>query len=79
MKQFFKFVFASMLGIFLSIVLFIIFISIITAGLINSSNSKVEIKDNSILHINLNYPILERANPNPLEDLEIGPIKKEKH
>ncbi|ADY52656.1 signal peptide peptidase SppA, 67K type [Pseudopedobacter saltans DSM 12145] len=78
MKQFFKFVFASMLGIFLSIVLFIIFISIITAGLINSSNSKVEIKDNSILHINLNYPILERANPNPLEDLEIGPIKKEK-
>lgn len=78
MKQFFKFVFASMLGIFLSIILFIIFISVITASLINNSTSSVEIKDNSILHLNLNYPILERSNPNPLEDLEIGPLKKER-
>ncbi|MFD1630848.1 signal peptide peptidase SppA [Pseudopedobacter beijingensis] len=78
MKQFFKFVFASMLGVFLSIIVFIIFISIITASIISSSSSSVEVKDNSILYLNLNYPITERSPSNPLEDLEIGPIKKEK-
>src|SRR5690606_29271032 len=78
MKQFFKFVFASMVGVFLSITLFLILVSIITAGLISSSNTAVEIKENTILHLNLNYPILERSASNPLEDLEIGPIKKEK-
>ncbi len=67
-----------MVGVFLSITLFLILVSIITAGLISSSNTAVEIKENTILHLNLNYPILERSASNPLEDLEIGPLKKEK-
>ncbi|MBU0697419.1 MAG: signal peptide peptidase SppA [Bacteroidetes bacterium] len=78
MKQFFKFVFASMLGFILSaIVIFIILIAGITA-VISSSSNKVEIKDNTILHVNLNLPITERSASNPLDNLDIGPFKGEK-
>ncbi|MFC5285042.1 signal peptide peptidase SppA [Pedobacter alpinus] len=78
MKQFFKFVFASMVGIILStIVLFLIFIALITA-VISSSKENVEIKENTILHVNLNVPITERSASSPLDDLDFGPFKGEK-
>src|SRR5690606_15928572 len=38
----------------------------------------VEIKENTILHVNLNYPIIERSSSNPLEDVNIGPIQGQK-
>nr|MBC7614287.1 signal peptide peptidase SppA [Pseudopedobacter sp.] len=78
MKQFFKFVFASMLGFILSaVVILIILIAGVTA-VISSSSNKVEIKDNTILHVNLNLPITERSASNPLDNLDIGPFKGEK-
>lgn len=78
MKQFFKFVFASMVGIILStIVLFLIFIALITA-VVNSSKDDVEVKENTILHVNLNVPITERSASSPLDDLDFGPLKVKK-
>lgn len=68
MKQFFKTVFASMIGAFLSILL-LIFISvlvIIGSILSFSSDEKVEIKAHSIIHIQLNEIISERSNESPL-------------
>ncbi len=78
MKQFFKFVFASMLGVFLSIIFFIVLFSAIIFGVVNSSKETVEIDENTILHINLDYPIVERTEDNPLEDLDFGPFKSQK-
>ncbi len=78
MKQFFKFVFASMLGVFLSIIVVIILFSAIIVGVVSSSNDTVEIDENTILHINLDYPIVERTEDNPLEDLDFGPFKSQK-
>ncbi len=78
MKQFFKFVFASMLGVFLSIIVFIVLFSAIIFGVVNSSKETVEIDENTILHINLDYPIVERTEENPLEDLDFGPFKSQK-
>lgn len=79
MKQFFKFVFASMLGIFLAFtIFFIILIAGITAIVGSKTESSVEVKDNSILHVNLNYPITERSSSSPFDDVNIGPIKGEK-
>jgi protease-4 len=79
MKQFFKFVFASMLGIFLAFtILFIILIVGITTIVSNTTEASFQVKENSILHVNLNYPIVERSSSNPFDDVNIGPIKGEK-
>ena len=78
MKQFFKFVFASMVGIILSfILLFVIFIASIGV-LVSSSNDKVVVSENTILHVNLNVPIVERGSTSPLDDLDLGPFKGDK-
>lgn len=67
MKQFFKTVFASMIGAFLSILLlcFLGFLLLIGSIMSISKEEKVEIKEHSILHINLNETIQERGNKNP--------------
>ncbi len=78
MKQFFKFVFASMVGFVLStIVIFTILVASIVA-IVSSSKDKVDLKENTILHINLNLPITERAASSPFDELDFGPIKGEK-
>ncbi len=78
MKQFFKFVFASMVGIIIAtLLLFVILIAGVTA-VVSSSNETVEVKDNTILHLNLNIPIIERSASTPLDNLDIGPFKGEK-
>ncbi|MFN5372349.1 MAG: signal peptide peptidase SppA [Bacteroidia bacterium] len=63
MKSFFKMVFASMLGLFLSFILFFLFIFILVSA--GSDSDKVEIKDNSILHLTLAAPIPDRSSDNP--------------
>ena len=71
MKEFFKFVFASMIGVILSFfVLFILLIVFITAIVSSAgSDSKVAVTSNSIMHISLDYPITERADKNPFSEL----------
>lgn len=67
MKQFFKFTFASCLGFILSaFVLFFLFIFMI-ASIASSGDSPepVNIKDNTVLQMKLNYPISERTIENP--------------
>lgn len=63
MKSFFKMVFASMLGLFLSFILFFLFIVILVSA--GSDSDKVEIKDNSVLHLTLAGPIADRSSDNP--------------
>jgi protease-4 len=68
MKEFFKFVFASMVGVILSffalLVLFILFITAIVASA--GKDGKVAVSPNSVMHISLDYPISERTDKNPL-------------
>jgi protease-4 len=63
MKSFFKMVFASMLGLFLSFFLFFLFIVILVSA--GSDSDKVEIKDNSVLHLTLTGLIPDRSSDNP--------------
>lgn len=67
MKQFFKTVFASMIGAFLSILLLIFLGVLVLVGSIMSlsKEDKVEVKEHSIIQINLNEPITERGNDYP--------------
>jgi protease-4 len=67
MKQFFKFVLATFVGITLStIVLVLVIAGIIAAA---GSDSNVQVDANSVLHINIKYPIPERTANNPLANL----------
>jgi protease IV len=71
MRQFFKFMFASMLGTFLSLVLaFFLFLAIIS-GIIaaSSENREVAISPNSVLLLKLDYPIQERTSSRALRDI----------
>ena len=67
MKQFFKFVLATIVGIILStVVIVLVIIGIVAAA---GSDKDVTVDANSILHINLKYPITERTPNNPLANL----------
>ncbi|HVW14190.1 MAG TPA: signal peptide peptidase SppA [Mucilaginibacter sp.] len=76
MKQFFKFVFATMVGIILStIILVVIVVAIIVAA---SGEKHVEIEPDSVLHISFNNQIPERTPNNPLASLSFLGIEGEK-
>ena len=67
MKQFFKFVFATMVGIILTSVIFlVIIIGIIVAA---SGDKHTDVDEDSVLHINLSAAIPERTPKNPIAEL----------
>ncbi|MXV15386.1 signal peptide peptidase SppA [Hufsiella ginkgonis] len=80
MKQFFKFVAASMLGFLISIfVIFIFFVIGISAMIAAAGNeAPADVSNNSVLRIDLNYPINERTISSPLEGLNIPGFKSTK-
>ncbi len=80
MKQFFKFMFASMLGVFLAFFLGIVVLFGMIAALVSSADSKKEAKvePNSILHINFETQINDRSSNNPFENLDFGSLSGKK-
>ncbi|HEY0245378.1 MAG TPA: signal peptide peptidase SppA [Mucilaginibacter sp.] len=67
MKQFFKFVLATIVGLILtSFILILILFGIIASA---SSDKTVDVESNSILHIAINYAVNERTANNPLAGL----------
>jgi protease IV len=72
MKQFFKFMFASMLGTLLSIFLGIIIVFLIILGMVSSlgSSKEVFVSNNSVLMLKLDEPISERSSGNPFENFD---------
>ena len=86
MKQFFKFMFASAIGTFLSIMiagifLFVIFFTMLSGVISEASENgpgKIEkIKNNSILHLSLNKPITDRTSENPFENFDLINMKSQ--
>jgi len=66
MKQFFKFVLASMVAIIItSVILIFVIIGIIAS----SSEKTVGVEPESVLHIQFNKPITERTPDNPFKDV----------
>lgn len=80
MKEFFKFVFASMLGFVLSFfAVLILMILVITAMVSTAANDgKVRPEANSIMHISLDYPIKERTDKNPFSELSFMGFENKK-
>ena len=66
MKQFFKFMFASMLGTILTfIVIFFIFLGIISSLVALTEKQTVAVADKTLLHMKLTQPISDRTPVEP--------------
>jgi protease-4 len=70
MKQFFKFLFASILGTLLSIVLLFLILIGIAAGFAGSKDTETEIKAKSVLKLSLDYYIPERTSDDPFKNFD---------
>ncbi len=72
MKQFFKFMFASMLGFFLtSIILFFIMVGIFASFAAIAKKDTVKVKDNSVLHLTFDSEIVDRGGRGPFDDFNL--------
>lgn len=69
-----------MLGVFLSTIIFFFIAIAIVGALISTASSEknIEISDNSILRINLDYAIKERTEKNPFNNVNIPSFSSEK-
>lgn len=76
MKQFFKFMLASMLGFFISaVILFFLFFVLIFSIASLSQKDEVVVKNNTILHLKLNDEIIDRSPNNPMENFDFASFK----
>ncbi|HMT29111.1 MAG TPA: signal peptide peptidase SppA, partial [Bacteroidia bacterium] len=74
MKQFFKFMFASMLGFLLTIFIFFFIVAMLIGSLVSSASSdkKVVLSEGTILHMYFKAPIEDRSSNNPFENFDFS-------
>ena len=71
MGQFFKFLFASLLGVLIGFfVLFIILSGVVASAVSDARQDAPTLKDNSVLELTFNQPIPEQPTDNPFERLQ---------
>jgi protease-4 len=80
MKEFFKFVFASMLGFILSFFAVLLLLLVLVTAIVSTAGSdgKVSVTSNSVLHVSLDYPIKERTDKNPFAELNFLGLESKK-
>ncbi len=71
MKEFFKYVFATIVGIFAVSVIGIILFIMVIGAIIASTEKQVSVENNSMLVIDMGRQIVDRAPNDPFEDLDI--------
>lgn len=76
MKQFFKFMFASMLGFIISgVVLIFVLVGAIAGLASKGKKQEVSVETNSILKLNLNYAIPERTSNNSFKNFNFQTLE----
>lgn len=79
MKQFFKMMFASMLGFFLIFIVFgFLIFGIMMAAISLGKDKEVSISENTILTINFSEEIKDRSNKNPFSGFDFGSFTPKK-
>lgn len=68
MKNFFKYLLASILGVFISLFLIFVVFAGIFGAMIAAIDAPAIVSPNSVLHLTLNQQIVDRAAENPFED-----------
>ncbi len=76
MKQFFKFMFASMLGVFFSIVLIFVILAVFVSAMVSSvsKDEKIDIDNGTILHLHFKNPLVDRSSENPFANFDFTSI-----
>lgn len=69
MNQFFKFVFASCLGVFIAMILVAVISVMVISGIANSADKPPSVSPNSVLHLTLENAVPEKTN-----NLEMSPF-----
>jgi len=85
MKQFFKSFLGSLLGVFVAgIIVMILFFAMLigsmagSASMFGKNGKEFKVKDNSVLYIKLNNPIVERTSSNPFDNFDFGSMSSNK-
>jgi protease-4 len=75
MKQFFKYVLATMTGLLFAFILSVLILIIIGVSIIGAASSKdktFKVKTNSVLHLNFSSAVMERTPNNPFKDFNFS-------
>jgi len=73
MKQFFKYVLATIVGIVISsIVLFLMFLGIVGAIVSSADKKEVKVEPNSILYVDLKQEIVDRGSEDPFKGFDFA-------
>ena len=79
MKQFFKFMFASLLGTLLTFfVIFVIFAAMIAGIIASAESDDVSIKPHTVLYVDWKMPIQDRSSDNPFEGFDFNTMDSKK-
>ncbi len=79
MKQFFKFMFASLVGTLLTIVIIMLFLVGMISGIVSmAENEKVNVEPHSVLHLNWMTEIKDRSTDNPFEGFDFATMESKK-
>ncbi len=79
MKSFFKYLLATIVGVLLSFLLVFLIMMGIAGSMVSSADKAVEVKDNSILYMDLKNEIVDRASSNPFETLDLATFEPQKN
>jgi protease IV len=78
MKQFFKFMFASMLGVLLSLIIAFFLITGVVVAIISSSEETVKVEPNSILHMTFEEEVIDRSSDSPFANFDLSSFSASK-
>ncbi|HAH24692.1 MAG TPA: signal peptide peptidase SppA [Prolixibacteraceae bacterium] len=78
MKEFFKFMLASIVGVIIAGLLLILITIGIISAVVSVSDQPVSISSNSLLFLKFDYDIVDRAKKSPFEGLDFGMFQGEK-
>lgn len=78
MKEFFKFMLASIVGVIIAGLLLILITIGIISAMVSVSDQPVSISSNSLLFLKFDYDIVDRARKSPFEGLDFGMFQGEK-
>jgi len=79
MKSFFKYLLATIVGVLLSFLLIFLIMMGIAGSMVSSADKAVEVKDNTILYMDLKNEIVDRASSNPFETFDLATFEPQKN
>ncbi len=74
MKEFFKYVLATIVGIIAVSVIATLLMFVVIGAIVASADKEVKVEPSSMLVIDLNRQVVDRASNDPFEDIELPPM-----